>query len=95
MWLSGSELPGSPGHRFYEKLNELLSGATFDQHVEQMCAPYFEAEEERGRPPVAPGVYFRSCSVTRSRLTSGEGLRLGRNPFTTEVGRGVAPGTHS
>ena len=63
MWLSGTELARSPGHRFYEKLNELLSEAKFDRQVEQMCAAYFEAEEKRGRPSIAPGVYFRMLFV--------------------------------
>jgi transposase len=63
MWLSGTELARSPGHRFYEKLNELLSEAGFDRRVEQLCAGYFEAEEKRGRPSIAPGVYFRMLFV--------------------------------
>jgi len=63
MWLSGTELARSPGHRFYEKLNELLSEAKFDPRVEQLCAPYFEAEEKRGRPSIVPGVYFRMLFI--------------------------------
>lgn len=63
MWLSGSELARSPGHRFYEKLNELLSEAGFDRGVEQLCAPYFEADDKPGRPSIAPGVYFRMLFV--------------------------------
>ena len=58
MWLAGPELARSPGHRFYEKLNELLSEAGFDRRVEQLCAPYFEADDKPGRPSIAPGVYF-------------------------------------
>ena len=63
MWLSGPELARSPGHRFYEKLNELLSEAKFDRRVEQMCTPYFEADDKPGRPSIAPGVYFRMLFV--------------------------------
>jgi transposase len=63
MWLAGSELARSPGHRFYEKLNELLSEAGFDRRVEQVCAPYFEADDKAGRPSIAPGVYFRMLFV--------------------------------
>jgi transposase len=63
MWLSGLELARSPGHRFYEKLNELLSEAKFDRRVEQLCAPYFEADDKPGRPSIAPGVYFRMLFV--------------------------------
>ena len=46
MWLAGPELARSPGHRFYEKLNELLSEAGFDRRVEALCAPYFEADDK-------------------------------------------------
>ena len=63
MWLSGTKLTQSPGHRFYEKLNELLSEAGFDRRVEQVCAPYFEADDKPGRPSIAPGVYFRMLFV--------------------------------
>ncbi len=63
MWVSGPELARSPGHRFYEKLNELLSEAKFDRTVEGICAPYFEADDKPGRPSIAPGVYFRMLFV--------------------------------
>ncbi len=63
MWLAGPELARSPGHRFYEKLNELLSEAKFDMRVEQLCAPYFEAADKPGRPSIPPGVYFRMLFV--------------------------------
>jgi transposase len=63
MWVAGTELARSPGHRFYETLNELLSEAKFDARVETLCAPYFEAEGTRGRPSIAPGVYFRMLFV--------------------------------
>ena len=63
MWISGPELARSPGHRFYEKLNELLSEAKFDRRVEQICGPYFEADDKPGRPSIPPGVYFRMLFV--------------------------------
>jgi transposase len=63
MWVATSELSRSEGHRFYEKLNELLAEAEFDRRVEQLCAPYFEADGKAGRPSVAPGVYFRMLFV--------------------------------
>lgn len=63
MWVAGPALARSPGHRFYEKLNELLAEARFDREVEKLCAPYFEAEEKGGRPSVPPGVYFRMLFV--------------------------------
>jgi len=63
MWLSGAALARSPGHKFYEKLNQLLAEAEFDRQVEELCAPYFEADERRGRPSIAPGMYFRMLFV--------------------------------
>jgi transposase len=63
MWLWGTKLAQSPGHRFYEKLNELLSEAGFDRRVEQICEPYFEADDKPGRPSIAPGIYFRMLFV--------------------------------
>ena len=63
MWIATSELSRSEGHRFYEKLNELLAEAEFDRRVEQLCGPYFEADGKAGRPSVAPGVYFRMLFV--------------------------------
>jgi transposase len=63
MWLAGTELARSPGHRFYEKLNDLLKEADFDRRVEQICERYFEADNKPGRPSIAPGVYFRMLFV--------------------------------
>lgn len=63
MWLAGPALARSPGHKFYEKLNELLKEADFDRRVEDLCAPYFEADDKPGRPSIVPGVYFRMLFV--------------------------------
>ena len=59
LWIAYDEITPSPGHRFYEKLNELLRDAAFDRHAEALCAPYYEAAHVAGRKSVAPGVYFR------------------------------------
>jgi len=59
LWIAHNELAPSPGHRFYETLNELLREAAFDRHAEALCAPYYEAAHVPGRKSVAPGVYFR------------------------------------
>jgi transposase len=59
LWIAHHELAPSPGHRFYETLNELLREAGFDRHAETLCAPYYEAAHVPGRKSVAPGVYFR------------------------------------
>lgn len=61
MWVATSELPRSPGHVFYEKLNRLLDEADFDRQVEEVCRPYYE--DEVGRPSIPPGRYFRMLFV--------------------------------
>ncbi|GIW83270.1 MAG: hypothetical protein KatS3mg105_5077 [Gemmatales bacterium] len=61
MWIATADLPRSPGHVFYRKLNELLSEVNFDQEVETLCKPYYA--ERRGRPSIPPGVYFRMLLI--------------------------------
>ncbi|MFO0590508.1 MAG: transposase [Polyangiaceae bacterium] len=63
LWVAAPSLPRSPGHRFYEKLNELLREAEFDGAMETACAKHFEADGTVGRPSIAPGVYFRMLMV--------------------------------
>ena len=36
--VSWSEMPRSPGHVFYDRLQEVLIGAGFDGYVEAICA---------------------------------------------------------
>jgi transposase len=52
-----AELPRSPGHAFYDRLQAILVGAGFDSFAETTCAPYYAGE--RGRPSLPPGRYFR------------------------------------
>ncbi len=37
-WIATTELPKSPGHPFYKKLNQLLAEAGFDAWLEVLCA---------------------------------------------------------
>ena len=60
-WIATNELPKSPGHPFYKKLNVLLAEAGFDQWLEKLCAPYYAAN--MGRDSIPPGVYFRMILV--------------------------------
>ena len=61
IWIANVALARSPGHPFYQRLNELLDGEKFDEFVEGLCgkfnAPRF------GRPSLAPGIYFRSLLI--------------------------------
>src|SRR3954451_25424129 len=52
-----AELPRSPGHAFYDRLQEVLVEAGFDGFAENQCAPYYASK--RGRPSLPPGRYFR------------------------------------
>jgi transposase len=60
-WVSTTELPRSPGHPFYKKLNELLAQASFDEWLEKLCAPHYAAK--MGRDSIPPGVYFRMVLI--------------------------------
>ena len=60
-WVATTDLPKSPGHPFYRKLNGLLAEAGFDDWLEKLCRPYYA--ETMGRPSIPPGVYFRMILV--------------------------------
>ena len=57
MLLSWDELPKSPGHVFYDRLQEVLLEAGFDAFVERLCKPYYAPV--MGAPSLPPGRYFR------------------------------------
>jgi transposase len=56
-----AELPCSPGHAFYDKLQTVLIASDFDRFVETQCAA--EYASRRGRPSLPPGRYFRMLLV--------------------------------
>src|ERR687890_1016543 len=58
MW---SEMPRSPGHVFYDRLQEVLLGAGFDGFVEEACRAHYA--RTMGAPSVPPGRYFRMHMV--------------------------------
>lgn len=61
LWVSATEMPGAPGHIFYDKLNQLLAEAGFDAYVEALCQEHYAAS--MGRESIPPGVYFRMLLV--------------------------------
>ena len=61
LWIAAPQLPASPGHPFYQKLNALLDEAGFDPFVEGLCQPYYA--DGVGRPGIPPGVYFRMLFI--------------------------------
>jgi len=61
LWVTSADLPHSPGHAFYDKLNTLLAESDFDRYVEDLCRPYYT--QGQGRDSIPPGVYFRMLFV--------------------------------
>jgi transposase len=61
IWIAHTELAVAPGHPFYERLNELLDKARFDEFVEGLCGRFYHAR--LGRPSLTPGIYFRSLLI--------------------------------
>jgi transposase-like protein DUF772 len=55
------EMPRSPGHVFYDRLQGVLIDAGFDAFAETTCKPYYAAK--MGAPSVPPGRYFRMHMV--------------------------------
>lgn len=52
-----SEGVETPGHPFYQRLNQILSDARFDEFCETRCEKFFH--KRLGRPSMPPGIYFR------------------------------------
>jgi transposase len=61
LWIAASDLPVSPGHPFYTRLNALLDADGFDAFVEAACRSFYAPV--LGRPSLAPGRYFRLLLV--------------------------------
>lgn len=61
LWVAANDLPMSPGHPFYSKLNKVLDGAGFDAYVEGRCRRFYAPV--LGRPGLSPGRYFRLLLV--------------------------------
>jgi transposase len=56
-----AEIPRSPGHVFYDRLQKLLVDAGFDGFVEESCKAYYAPR--MGAPSVPPGRYFRMLLI--------------------------------
>jgi len=80
--VSWAEMPRSPGHVFYDKLQNLMTEAGFDAFVETSCKPNYAPP--RGAPSLPPGRYFRMHMVgyfegidsVRIPTQSGRGFRF-------------------
>jgi transposase len=61
LWVFSEEIARSPGHPFYQRVNELLAEERFDEFAEGLCGKFYA--EKMGRPGLVPGVYFRALLI--------------------------------
>ena len=57
LMVTWADVPRSPGHAFYDRLQKLLVEAGFDRFVEETCQPWYAPR--MGAPSLPPGRYFR------------------------------------
>ena len=62
MW---SEMPRSPGHVFYDRLQEVLVGAGFDGFVEEACRAFYATHRRRASVSIASLPSERSWGSAR------------------------------
>jgi hypothetical protein len=67
LWIPNGAAVQGPGHRFYEKLNELLREHGFDRHVEDLCHGAYASDTKQGRRSIPPGIYFRMLPAVSER----------------------------
>src|SRR5215211_2327085 len=86
MLVTFDELPKSPGHVFYDRLQTVLADAGFDAFVEGLCQRYYAAVMgARALLPHASGRLFRGH---RQRARPGVALR--RQPVAAGLPRARA-----
>ncbi len=61
LMVTWAEMPRSPGHAFYDRLQDVLIAGGFDRFVEAACQPYYAVT--MGAPSVPPGRYIRMHMV--------------------------------
>jgi transposase len=61
LWISADAIPKPASHPFYAKATQLLDERGFDRTIERYCQRFYRPV--KGRPSVAPGVYFRMLLV--------------------------------
>ena len=61
LMMTWAEVPRSPGHVFYDRVQSVLVEADFDGFVETTCKPYYATRD--GAPSIPPGRYFRMHMV--------------------------------
>ena len=86
-----AEMPRSPGHAFYDRLQEVLMAGGFDRFVETACQAYYAPK--MGAPSLPPGRYFRMHMVGYFEGIASERVELTPlNRTRDELGKDVLPG---
>jgi len=63
-WIATSDLPCTPAHSFYQKLDAALAEFGFGEQVRGLAAPFYEMDARKGgQPGIDPEVYFKMLMV--------------------------------
>lgn len=63
-WIATSDLPSTPAHSFYQKLDGVLAACRFGEAVRRLAAPFYEMDASKGgQPGIDPEVYFKMLMV--------------------------------
>lgn len=61
LWIAAGKVATGPGNPFYKRLNAVLAKNGFDPFAEDLCEKFYA--DGKGRPGIAPGIYFRMLLV--------------------------------
>jgi len=75
LWISMQDVPQSKGHPIYQKLNQLLDEAGFDEVVESLCRPFYAAH--LGARPSRRACTYGCCWWATSRASTPNGASRG------------------
>ena len=76
-----AEMPRSPGHAFYDRLQELLREAGFDAFVEQVCKCKRLTAANGGLDPAFSKGRHSTAFELRPSFAVPENFPAGRQPF--------------
>ena len=72
LWMATASMVETPGHAFYDRLNEVLVEHDFDQRIEHLCQRYYRGAlvhgSEFGTDPPSPRAKITplgSCPASR------------------------------
>ena len=84
-WVATTDLPKSPGHPFYQKLNQLLAEAGFDAWLEALCRPYYADRRAAVDPARRLLPHDLGRLLRGHRLATGHRLAVQRQPLAGRV----------